>query len=118
MRDLLGRVAKKRCLRLTNRTAASSLSLMVRAAMVVVSLDLSAIDKTELTQQAPRLEAGVSDPALSLVNSLVSADRASFFVYKNSDSGSNHAFPSGWFPGGPVLSKIHLDTACVYDPVS
>jgi len=63
-------------------------------------------------------QSGISQPALGLLNELVSAPRTEFFVYKNTDSGMNHSFPSGLFPGGPVLGKIHLDTACVYDPAS
>ena len=70
------------------------------------------------SQPGPFAGIGISAPALSLINDLVSADRTNFFVYQDSDSGFNHGFPSGFFPGGPVLSKIHLDTACVYDPAS
>lgn len=63
-------------------------------------------------------QSGIADPALAFVNQLVSANRSKFAVYEDSDSGLNHGFPSGWFPGGPVLSKIHLGTACVYDSAS
>jgi len=60
----------------------------------------------------------VSDQALTLVNTLAFADRSNFWLYVDSDSGYNKGFPSGFFPGGAALTKIHLDTACVYDPNS
>src|ERR1700694_1918868 len=60
----------------------------------------------------------ISGPGLDLVHELVQANRSSFSLYVDSDSGYNKGFPSGFFPGGPVLTKIHLDTACVYDPQS
>ena len=61
---------------------------------------------------------GLAQRAVSLVNDLITAARSAFFVYKDSDSGENNGFWSGWFPGGPALAKIHLNTACVYDPAS
>lgn len=60
----------------------------------------------------------ITGPALDLVHELIQANRSNFWLYLDSDSGYNKGFPSGFFPGGPVLSKIHLDTACVYDPQS
>src|SRR6266567_6034274 len=57
--------------------------------------------------------AELSDAALGLINSLVTADQLNFYVYKESDSGFNHGFPSGVF--GPAQAKLHFDTACVYD---
>jgi hypothetical protein len=60
----------------------------------------------------------ISGPALDLVHEIVQANRSNFSLYVDSDSGYNKGFPSGFFPGGPVLSKIHLDTGCVYDPQS
>jgi uncharacterized protein (TIGR03437 family) len=61
----------------------------------------------------------ISGPALAWIDGQVQADRLSFYVYKDADSGLNHGFPSGWFPNNPAdLSKLHIDTACVYDPTS
>jgi chitobiase/beta-hexosaminidase-like protein/VCBS repeat protein len=61
---------------------------------------------------------GLTQRAVGLMNDLITAARSAFFVYKDSDSGENNGFLSGWFPGGPALAKIHLNTACVYDPAS
>jgi hypothetical protein len=60
---------------------------------------------------------GIARPALDLVNDLALAARAGFYVFLDSDSGHNHGFFSGWFPGSAV-SGIHLNTACVYDPAA
>jgi len=60
--------------------------------------------------------------ALPWINAQIAAAQASFYVYKDADSGLNHGFPSGWFPNQSVdptaLTKLHLDTACLYDPTS
>lgn len=59
----------------------------------------------------------MSDSGLSLLNDLVQANRSNFWIYLNSDSGYNKGFPSGFFANPTAaLSKIHLNTACVYDP--
>jgi len=68
--------------------------------------------------QAQPPTVGLAAPALTLVNALSGANRGAFYVYENSDSGFNNGFASGFFPGGSVLSKLHLDTACVYDSTS
>jgi uncharacterized protein (TIGR03437 family) len=61
----------------------------------------------------------ISGPALAWIDSQVQADRLAFYVYKDADSGFNHGFPSGWFPNNSTdLSKLHIDTACVYDSTS
>ncbi len=61
----------------------------------------------------------ISGPALAWIDGQVQADRLSFYVYKDTDSGFNHGFPSGWFPNNSTdLSKLHIDTACVFDPMS
>ena len=65
----------------------------------------------------PGASSGVQ-PTLTLINDLASENRRRFAVFEGQDSPFNHGFPSGFFPGGPVLSRIHLDTACVYDPAS
>src|SRR5438552_3033400 len=64
------------------------------------------------------LPMSISDAAMSWINSAVQAVRNGFFLYLNSDSGYNNGFFSGFFPGGATLNKIHLNTACVYDPIS
>lgn len=68
----------------------------------------------------PALSAGPSSgPAIESIYLLASENRSAFFVYRNSDDGLNHGFPSGWFVGGGAsLAQIHLDTACVYDPTA
>ena len=64
-------------------------------------------------------QAGIASPALSLLNALIAANRNRFMVYENSDSGFNKSFPSGFFANTvSVLSKLHLDTACVFDQTS
>ena len=45
------------------------------------------------------------------------AARNGAYVYLDSDSGYNWGFFPGWFPGATV-DRIHLNTACVYDPAS
>src|SRR2546423_3911181 len=60
----------------------------------------------------------ISGPALDLVHELVQANRSNFWLYVDSDSGYNKGFPSGLFGKSTALSKIHLDTACVYDQQS
>ena len=53
---------------------------------------------------------------IALLAERVSANRASFYVYQDADSGFNHGFPSGFFADRPeTLGKIHLDAACVDD---
>lgn len=65
---------------------------------------------------APTLTAAtIHGPALIEVNRHVQANRSSFFVYENSDSGLNKGFFSGSFG---ATSKIHVNTACLYDPQS
>ncbi len=57
--------------------------------------------------------------ARSLLIERVNANRGSFFVYKDADSGFNHGFPSGFFGSSDAaLAKINLDTACLDDPDS
>jgi len=67
-------------------------------------------------------QSSISGQALPWINAQITADQASFYVYKDSDSGLNHGFSSGWFPDPKVdpaaLTKLHLDTACLYDPTS
>ena len=64
----------------------------------------------------PLASGTISGPALTWIDSQVQANRLSFYVYKDADSGFNHGFPSGWFPNNATdLSKLHIDTACVYD---
>lgn len=55
----------------------------------------------------------VSDAAYPLLTERVTANRASFFVYQDADSGLNHGFPSGFF--GSDVNKIHLDAGCIDD---
>ncbi len=55
----------------------------------------------------------ISDLAYPLLAERVTANRTSFYVYQDADSGFNHGFPSGWFG---ATSKIDLDSACVNDP--
>jgi len=59
--------------------------------------------------------ASVSGPAYKLLNQRVSANRISFYVYKDQDSGLNHGFPSGFFANRANLSTIHIDSGCVND---
>src|SRR3954452_1194632 len=64
-------------------------------------------------------QSSVAPAALNLINELTAANRSAFCAYKDSDSGFNHGFPSGWFANSPAArAKIHLDMACVYDPAS
>ena len=69
----------------------------------------------ELRLRSNATSVGITGPAVSLLNARALLCSSAFFLYLDSDSGCNHAFFSGWFPGGAVLAKIHLDTACVYD---
>jgi len=55
----------------------------------------------------------VSDAAYPLLTERVTANRASFFVYQDADSGLNHGFPSGFF--GSDINKIRLDAGCIDD---
>lgn len=58
----------------------------------------------------------ISDTAYPLLGDRVQANRRSFDVYEDSDSGLNHGFPSGFFANNTdTLSKIHLDAACLDD---
>jgi len=59
---------------------------------------------------------GISGQAIVSITNRIRADRRNFYVYKDADSGFNHGFSSGWFPNDFTnLSKLHIDTACVYD---
>ena len=47
------------------------------------------------------------------------ADRSSFYVYQDADSGFNHGFPSGVFASSiPTQGKIHINPAAIDDPAS
>jgi len=59
--------------------------------------------------------ANITDAAYSALARRAPANRQSFFVYQDADSGVNHGFPSGLFG---ATDKIHTDTGCVDDPVS
>jgi hypothetical protein len=51
------------------------------------------------------------------LQSRVTANQASFYVYKDQDSGFNHGFPSGFFASSVGnLGTIHLDAGCVDNP--
>ena len=54
----------------------------------------------------------LSDGAYSLLSERVAANRRSFFVYQDMDSGFNHGFPSGFFG---AQEKINLNSGCVDD---
>jgi uncharacterized protein (TIGR03437 family) len=56
---------------------------------------------------------GIGDGAFPLLAQRTTANRVSFHVYQDADSGFNHGFPSGFY--GNARSKIHLDTGCVND---
>lgn len=62
----------------------------------------------------PRRVSDISDAAYPLLAERVTANRTSFFVYRDANSGLNHGFPSGFF--GSDISKISLDAACIDDP--
>jgi hypothetical protein len=57
--------------------------------------------------------AALGPAAYAFLNSRVQANRTSFHVYKDADSGFNHGFPSGLWGN---LGHVTLDTACVDDP--
>ena len=47
----------------------------------------------------------------------VTANQSSFYVYEDEDSGFNHGFPSGSFANPTSnIATIHLDAGCVDDP--
>ena len=62
---------------------------------------------------------GISPPALELLNRLALENQTAFFIYRDSDSGFNKGFASGFF-GEPAsaLAKIDVNTACVFDELS
>jgi uncharacterized protein (TIGR03437 family) len=55
---------------------------------------------------------GISGPAYQLVSARINANRSTFMVYQDQDSGENHGFPSGFFGN---IATVHLDTGCVDD---
>ena len=58
----------------------------------------------------------LGETAYPLLTERVAANRESFFIYDDVDSGFNHGFPSGFFGNSETtLSKIHLDAACLDD---
>lgn len=63
-------------------------------------------------------QSAISDVAYPLLAERVMANRMSFYVYQDADSGFNHGFPSGLFALNDALDKIHLDAACLDDPQS
>jgi uncharacterized protein (TIGR03437 family) len=88
---------------------------MVRGAWLTVPILLF----TGTLPMPAQTATSISAPALTWIDSQVQADRNSFYVYKDADSGLNHGFPSGWIPQNDAdRSKLHVDTACVYDPTS
>lgn len=56
---------------------------------------------------------GISEGAYSLIAQRTTANRRSFYVFQDADSGFNHGFPSGFH--GNVSNKIQLDAGCVND---
>jgi hypothetical protein len=60
--------------------------------------------------------ATISDIAYQLISRRTVANRQSFYVYLDQDSGFNHGFPSGFFSQDSAsLGTIHIDTGCIYD---
>ena len=57
--------------------------------------------------------ATISSTAYGLLLERVKANRKSFFIYEDDDSGFNHGFPSGFFG---TISQLSLDTACLNAP--
>src|ERR1051325_12242736 len=53
------------------------------------------------------------DAAYLLLADRVAANRTSFYVYQDADSGFNHGFPSGFFGD---IGRVHLNTVCVDAP--
>ena len=70
------------------------------------------LSSTLIVQASP-----LSDAAYLLLADRVPANRSSFYVYQDADSGFNHGFPSGFFPNG-AQNRIHLNSACIDDPNS
>jgi len=61
----------------------------------------------------------VSDCAYQELNTRVSANQNSFFVYQDVESAFNHGFPSGLFASqGLDLRTIVINAGCVDDPAS
>ncbi|MGO9274983.1 MAG: hypothetical protein ACLQOO_32925, partial [Terriglobia bacterium] len=58
---------------------------------------------------------GISSPAYQELNERTAANRNSFFVYLDQDSGFNHGYASGFMPTG---DNITVNTGCVDDPSS
>jgi len=56
----------------------------------------------------------ISDLAYQTLTARTTANQKSLFVYQDQDSAFNHAFPSGVFPSGAVLT---IDAGCVDNPV-
>ncbi|MEZ5356255.1 MAG: hypothetical protein R2762_26775 [Bryobacteraceae bacterium] len=84
----------------------------------LLCLSICLVSGIQAAQPRRASATGISDDAYPLLHTLTQANRAAFHVYQNSDAGVNKSFPSGFFPAGPVLSKIHLDSACVHDPTA
>jgi fibronectin type 3 domain-containing protein len=60
-------------------------------------------------------QASATSPGTFVVR--VTANQASFYVYRDQDSGLNHGFPSGYFAGpGINYNSIQLDAGCIDDP--
>src|SRR4051812_6994264 len=63
------------------------------------------------------LLSAISEAAYPLLNARSAANRSSFFLYQDADSGFNHEFSCGFFADrDATLAKIHLDAGCVDDP--
>ena len=60
----------------------------------------------------------ISGCAYSLLSQRVSANSASFYVYKDADSGLNHGTPSGVFTSGVDTSAVLINAGCVDSPTS
>jgi hypothetical protein len=59
----------------------------------------------------------ISDLAYQDVNGCVTANQSVFYVYQDQDSGFNHGFPSGLFPGAEA-SQITINAGCIDDASS
>jgi hypothetical protein len=55
-------------------------------------------------------------PAGGELQTRVTANQTSYYVYQDQDSGFNHGFPSGFFASPGNLGTIHLDAGCIDDP--
>ena len=61
-------------------------------------------------------QTNISTPAYELINARTGADRQSFYVYLDQDSGFNHGFPSGFM--GTDQATISVNTGCIDSPSS